>query len=366
MQNTNLPTVVDHHIRQNQPRLKTTFRAGCAWLLATTATVCAAADTAAEATPPPSPQQQYVQNYLALLPDPVAIYNQRELSAADAAKALQPRVRMMLAENFQPDNAEFLRLARQWVEELVDRELLLGKAAAAGITPPLADVNQHLAQAKQQLGADTFANGLAQEGISEAELVQTMAAEMVLQKWLQQILEAQVEIGGAEVEAYYKQHPEKFQTPESIEISHVLASATVRHVAAARAAAEAEAHAWHAQIAAGADFAAVARQHSQCPSGKFNDGYLGAFGRGQFGNDFVAFEQAVFALQPGQISNVLASPVGYHIVKAGKHHPARVLPLAEVAADLQQQLQRVAMAEKLESILKPLREAAAVEILIHP
>ncbi|MBN2494938.1 MAG: peptidyl-prolyl cis-trans isomerase [Deltaproteobacteria bacterium] len=66
-----------------------------------------------------------------------------------------------------------------------------------------------------------------------------------------------------------------------------------------------------AELDAGGDFAALARQHSDCPSGA-QGGDLGAFGRGQM---VAAFEQTAFALEPGQVSGVIETPFGYHLIK---------------------------------------------------
>jgi len=64
-------------------------------------------------------------------------------------------------------------------------------------------------------------------------------------------------------------------------------------------------------IAAGADFAALARQHSDCPSGK-SGGDLGPFGRGQM---VKAFEDTTFAMEVGQTSGVVETDFGYHLIQ---------------------------------------------------
>ena len=68
------------------------------------------------------------------------------------------------------------------------------------------------------------------------------------------------------------------------------------------------------QIEGGADFAALAKEHSSCPSGK-QGGDLGEFGPGQMVPEF---DKAVFSLEPGEISGVVETQFGYHIIKRTK------------------------------------------------
>lgn len=93
---------------------------------------------------------------------------------------------------------------------------------------------------------------------------------------------------------------------EQIRASHILVSTDGKDKETARK----EIDAIHAEIAGGADFAEIAKDKSDCPSGS-GGGDLGSFGRGMMVPEF---EQAAFALEPGALSDVVETDFGYHVI----------------------------------------------------
>jgi peptidyl-prolyl cis-trans isomerase D len=131
----------------------------------------------------------------------------------------------------------------------------------------------------------------------------------------------------AELRAYYDEHQEDFRVGEQARASHILfrvsPGATPKEEAEARATAEGV-----AKIAkTGADFAQLARQHSDDPGSKDNGGDLGWFGHGQMVKEF---EDAVFAAKPGEIVGPIKSQFGFHVIKVDSFRPERVQPFDEV------------------------------------
>ena len=102
--------------------------------------------------------------------------------------------------------------------------------------------------------------------------------------------------------------------PDRIRASHILlmyAGSARSSAKRSKQQAQTEITAIEQRIAAGEDFAALARQHSDCPSGK-SGGDLGMFGKGQM---VAAFEQAAFGLPVGQVSGVVETDFGYHLIQ---------------------------------------------------
>lgn len=109
-----------------------------------------------------------------------------------------------------------------------------------------------------------------------------------------------------------------------------------------------------------ADFAELAKKHSQRPSAS-QGGDLGYFTRGQM---VKPFEEAAFGLQPGQISEIVETRFGYHIILVQDKKPKRQLKFEEVSGEIEKALEDEQFDIALQKWLKPLREKATINILL--
>lgn len=147
-----------------------------------------------------------------------------------------------------------------------------------------------------------------------------------------------------EIKAYYQSHAEQFKTPEERRASHILILAKKDAPPAEDKAARAKAEELLAQLKKDpAAFARLAQQNSQDPGSAAKGGDLDWFGRGMM---VPAFEQSAFSLKEGEISGLVRSDYGYHIIKVTGVRPEHVKALAEVKADIADQLKRDNAAKK--------------------
>lgn len=136
-----------------------------------------------------------------------------------------------------------------------------------------------------------------------------------------------VQVSDQEVAAYYDAHPEEFSTAQERRARHILFRVAPDADQQAIEEARAKAEAALADIRAGKDFAAIARAQSEDPGSAKQGGDLGYFGRGVMDP---AFEQAVFALEEGGVSEPVRSAFGFHVIKLENVRGGEVKPLAEV------------------------------------
>jgi peptidyl-prolyl cis-trans isomerase D len=144
-------------------------------------------------------------------------------------------------------------------------------------------------------------------------------------------LRAKVVVPAADIERAYNNNIEQYSTPEQVRASHILLKTEGKDDAAVKAKAEALLK----QARAGADFADLARKNSEDDASKANGGDLDYFGRGRM---VAEFDQVAFSLEPGQISDLVKTQYGYHIIKVTDKKAATTRPLADVRQQLSDQL----------------------------
>jgi peptidyl-prolyl cis-trans isomerase D len=130
-----------------------------------------------------------------------------------------------------------------------------------------------------------------------------------------QKLRERVNVSPQDVERYYNTNIEQYSTPEQVRASHILLRTEGKDEAAVRKQAEEIL----AKVRAGADFAALAAQYSEDEATKAKGGDLDFFGRGRM---VPAFDEVAFALEPGQVSDLVKTEYGFHIIKVVEKRPA--------------------------------------------
>ncbi len=135
-----------------------------------------------------------------------------------------------------------------------------------------------------------------------------------------------IQITDAQIQDYYNAHKDEYRTPERVRARHILLS-TANKPKEEVPKIQAQAEALLKQIKAGGDFAELAKKNSQDPGSAQKGGDLGWVSRGQM---VKPFEDAAFALKPNEISNVITTEYGFHIIQVQERQPAHLQTLDEV------------------------------------
>ncbi len=185
------------------------------------------------------------------------------------------------------------------LDSLISEKLVTQEVDKAKVKVDEAAIEAELAQIKTQFPDEAqFNSAMEQSGFT----LDSLKSEIRKNQEISKIFESKMDLSDAKLKEYFDKNAEQYNTPEQLMISHILVEK------------QEDADKILADLKGGADFAAVAKEKSTDPGSKDNGGSLGSFiSRGQ-GLD-QAFEDAAFKLNKGEMSGVVQSSFGFHIIK---------------------------------------------------
>jgi len=179
---------------------------------------------------------------------------------------------------------------------------------------------------------------------------------------------ARSRIGEAAIKDYYAQHTKEFSLPERIRARHILVEVNANALPAEQSNAWQKIEGLRRRVMEGEDFAQVAAQESSCPS-RAKGGDVDYFARGQMAP---AFETAAFALQRNEISGIVETEFGLHLIQLTDRIPARQRTLQEAHDDIRDQLEQKRERDLYEELLasltnkyKVIRNERVIQELVH-
>ena len=223
-----------------------------------------------------------------------------------------------------------------------------------------AAVEQALVRARKTYGdGEAFERARRASGATLPQLRASIMRALMIRKAYERVVSSRCAVSDADAAAYYRENTARFVLPEQLRTSLITigvdASAPPPEWQRARQKAEDLAR----QIAAGASFDALAREHSADPS-KLKGGDLGFLHRGQMVDEF---ERALTALRPGQVSPVVQTIYGFHLLRLVEIRPAAQKTFADVKATLVRDLTETRCGQASADWSKRLRAAARIEIV---
>jgi peptidyl-prolyl cis-trans isomerase C len=202
---------------------------------------------------------------------------------------------------------------------------------------------------------------IAADGSSLDKLQQQTRTSLLVSKVLEAEIGPRISVQPKDIDAFYQQNLDRFKEGETVHASHILIGIPQKADAAQNQEARAQTEALLKQIRAGTDFAQLARTRSQDTSSAARGGDLGFFAMGQMDP---TFEKAAFALKPGEVSPIVETPYGFHIIKLHERRPARTIPLTEVRAQIGQHLTDLQRDELTVAFVEQLKDKGKVEIFV--
>jgi peptidyl-prolyl cis-trans isomerase SurA len=263
------------------------------------------------------------------------LYKMMESEASGQVKRLSEEERLKIFKN---NEAAFL-------DKLIDVRLEIQEAKRLGISVSPEDIKETIENIKKKysLNDQTLGESLKREGLSFEDYKKRLSDQILISQLINQNIKNKIVISEEEVKKYIKSHKEGLSNDESFKFGQIFLI-------------EEKASLVIQKLKAGADFAALAEEYSEDPSGK-NGGDLGYIKKSYMAKEFVEILQK---MKPGDFSEPFWTESGLHIVKLDEKPPT--LDTAETEANVRKHLMDEEFMDKYKSYVKSLREKAHIEI----
>ena len=248
------------------------------------------------------------------------------------------------------------------LERLVAFHLLMQESEARGITVIEAEVDAEVARIQSQFPSTAaFDQRLTEWQTTLDVLREETQKDLLIAKVIEIAVEPRISLDEPSGRAFYDEHKEQFVETGAVHASHILIGVEPNAVAATRAQARAQAERLVTEARNGADFAALAREHSTDAGTAANGGDLGYVSRGQ---TLPPFEAALYLLADGEVSDAVESPFGYHVIRAVERRGERIVSFEEAGGEIRLFLLQQERDTQTEAFLDELRERSAIEIYL--
>ena len=246
------------------------------------------------------------------------------------------------------------------LDQLITYSVLKQEAVSRKFAVSDADVDAQVATMQKQFPTQAeFDKALSARNTTVEQLKADARIDMAINKMMEAEVANAVAATDTDAKDFYDKNPDKFTQPESVRASHILLL-TKDADEAGKKAARTKIDALLKRAKAGEDFAALAKENSQDGSAS-QGGDLGFFPRGRMVPEF---DQAVFALKPGEISEVVGTQFGYHIIKLTEKKDGSTVPFDQVKPQVVEYLSNQKKQQRVDSFIDDAKKRAKIEVLV--
>lgn len=254
------------------------------------------------------------------------------------------------------------QLLEATLEQAIQSRILLRQAELLGAEVDDDQVNEAVQQLRalydtnEQFLSELSAVGLTIAEFRDLQRRKILAARMARSKLDQ--LASEITISESEVQQFYSENSERFSRPERVRVRQIFLSAGTDPAERARTRARLETVI--EELDAGADFAGLAQTYSQAP-GASDGGIIGWVTRGEL---VPALEEAAFALEAGEVSPIIETNTGLHILKVEEREAAGTADYDQVRTQIEPQLRQQLAQERFAKWMADLRKRSQVRVFL--
>ena len=283
-----------------------------------------------------------------------AIVNGVEISGEAVQFELDRLVRFYMGHGMSMDEIKtnLPKLEEKALDQAVGAKLLLDRAQQLDVPVTGADIDAEVAKVVMQVGGEeNFKKALEAQGITEIAFRKELEKGAKVNKLVEQACAGVPDPTEDEVAAFFEAHKAEFVTPPQVLCQHILVKGSddsaLDKIKAIR----------ERIVNGGADFAEEAKKNSDCPSGQ-EGGSLGWFGRGMMVPEF---DKVAFEMKKGEVSGVVSTQFGYHIIYKADEKGGGEQTLVDVHDQIKDLLRHEARGRAMDSFVAELKAKAKIE-----
>ena len=293
--------------------------------------------------------------------DPVALVNGVKISSKEYEREVNFQLQQASQQGHQIPDTMLPKIKAEILDSLIDREILYQESQKKNIAVNAEEINSQIQIIKDRFSSqEEFEKIIAAMDVSEAELRSQIEHNLAIRQLIDTQVIDKIQVSEADTKAYYDENQNLFKRPEQVKASHILIKLESDATDLQKAQARIEIAKIHQKLKDGQDFAALAKQYSQDSSSE-NGGDLGYFGRGQM---VKPFEEAAFALEPGQVSEIVETRFGYHLIKVVDKRPEGIMAYTEVKDRLNQHIKSQRIDQEARNYIDNLKKDAQIKKFI--
>ena len=289
-----------------------------------------------------------------------AIVNGAKISGEAVSFELDRLVRFYMSHGMTMDEVRknLPKLEEKALEQAIGAKLLLDRASQLDLPVTSGDIDAEVRKVVEQVGGEeNYKKALAAQGIDEATFRRELEKGAKVNMLVNQACAHVGDPTEAEVAAFYEAHKDEYVEPHQVLCQHILVKSEEGDLPEAKSAAFEKIRAIRERILAGGDFAEEAQKNSDCPSGQ-QGGSLGWFGRGMMVPEF---DKAAFEMKKGDVSDIVTTQFGYHIIYKEDEKGGQAQTLVDVHDKIKDLLRHEARGRAMDAYVADLRAAAKIE-----
>lgn len=288
----------------------------------------------------------------------VAVVNGVVIARIQFDKELKVHLERVSRQGSQITDDQMEELKKDILEGLIEREVLYQESQKAGIKIADQKVDDQVAAIKKRFpNEEEFKKALAGMGLTEEEVREQIQRGLAIRELIDQKVANKVVITDEETKAYYDANPQLFNQPEEVKASHILIKVEPTADDATKAAARKKIEDLQQKLKAGGDFAELAKENSEGPS-NVRGGDLGYFKRGQM---VKPFEDVAYSMKIDEVSDLVETRFGYHLIKVSDKKPEQTLAYADVKDKIAQRLKQEKVEKDATLYVEDLKKGAKIE-----